>query len=78
VCEHKNALIFVEVRFRRTADFGSPAETVDARKQRKLRASAEHYLQQHPAGSKKAARFDIVAIQGPLPNPRIEWLVNTF
>lgn len=78
VCKHQTTVVFVEVRYRRNASFGTPAETVDARKRHKLRASAEHYLQQHRADSKKAARFDIVAIQGSLSDARIEWLPNAF
>jgi len=40
--------VFVEVRYRRSDRFGSSAESVDWRKQAKLLATAEHYLQQHP------------------------------
>jgi putative endonuclease len=78
VCEHAGALVFVEVRFRRDSSFGTPAETVGTHKQQKLRASTEHYLQAHRLGSKKPARFDIVAVHGPLAQARIEWLQNAF
>jgi len=71
------ALVFVEVRFRRHPDFGSPAETVDVRKRHKLRASAEHYLQ---AGGdcNRPCRFDIVSVSGEPATPTIEWLTNAF
>jgi putative endonuclease len=78
ICEHAGTLVFVEVRFRRDSAHGTPAETVGTHKRRKLRASAEHYLQAHRLGSKKAARFDIVAIHGPLAQARVEWLQNAF
>lgn len=66
-------LVFVEVRFRRSTRFGSPAETVDARKQRRLIATAKHYLQSHP--SALPCRFDVVAISG---QNQIQWIKHAF
>ena len=71
-------LVFVEVRRRRSARFGTPAETVGADKQYRLRATAEHYLQHQPRGSQNPCRFDIVAITGEGHESRIEWLRNAF
>lgn len=72
------ALVFVEVRQRANEKFGAPAETVGARKQGRLRATAEHYLQQHPQQSQNPCRFDIVAITDNGPRQRIEWLRDAF
>lgn len=77
VMDDRGTLVFTEVRYRASTAFGSPAETVAARKQARLRAAAEHYLLASGA-SKTLARFDIVAICGPLDTPRIEWLRNAF
>lgn len=74
----RDTLVFVEVRYRSNADFGTPAETVDARKQARLRATAEHYLQNTPRASKKACRFDIVAITGNGEAGNFRWLQNVF
>lgn len=72
-------LVFVEVRFRRSRDFGGPAESVDRRKQAKLRASALQYLQQHRGAAKLPCRFDIVALSGGAAGQeQIEWLPNAF
>src|SRR3990170_8104422 len=54
VMQERDTLVFVEVRYRARGDFGSAAETVDARKQARLRATAEHYRQNTPRASKKA------------------------
>jgi len=70
--------VFVEVRFRARQDFGLPAETVDARKRSRLRATAEHYLQQHPRASKKPCRFDIVAITRGREGDAVQWLRDAF
>ncbi len=66
-------LVFVEVRFRRSTRFGSPAETVDTRKQRRLIAAANHYLQSHP--SALPCRFDVIAISG---QKEIQWIKHAF
>ena len=60
IAENDEFLCFVEVRLRKTTHFGRPEETVDHRKQQKLRLTAEAYLQQHP--TEKQPRFDIVAL----------------
>jgi len=70
-------LVFVEERYRRSSRFGAPAETVDTRKQSKLRATAEHCLQQQGGHSQSACRFDVLAIEGEDPR-RIHWLQNAF
>jgi putative endonuclease len=77
VLDDRGTLVFVEVRYRASDAFGTPAETVDARKQARLRATAEHYLLAR-GGSKSPARFDIVAVRGPLDAARLEWLTNVF
>jgi putative endonuclease len=73
VMHTESVLVFVEVRFRRSSRFGSPAETIDSRKQRRLIAAAGHYLQKHP--SSLPCRFDVVAISG---HDDIHWIQNAF
>lgn len=60
IVENEEFLVFVEVRLRKNTNFGTPEETVDARKQQKLRLTAESYLQKKP--TKKQPRFDVVAL----------------
>lgn len=78
IMQERDTLVFVEVRYRSNTAFGSPAETVDARKQARLRATAEHYLQNTPRASKKACRFDIVAITGDGEDGNFRWLRDVF
>jgi len=74
VMDDRDALVFVEVRYRRSNAFGTPAETVDRHKQARLQAAAGHYLLAHAAD--RACRFDVVAISGR--DARIEWLRDAF
>ena len=78
IMQEHNTLVFVEVRYRTNTRFGTPAEAVDAAKQARLRATAEHYLQNTPRASKKACRFDIVAITGNGKDDNFRWLRNVF
>lgn len=73
-----DSLIFVEVRYRSNNTFGSPAESVDRRKQAKLIASAEHYRQQNPHLAKQPCRFDVVGICGDIDNGSLQWYPNAF
>lgn len=70
-------LVFVEVRSRTSMDYGLPQESIDYRKQRRLRRIAQVYL--HGRGE-KAVRFDVVAVQfdqqGSLQH--IEHIPNAF
>lgn len=68
-----DTLVFVEVRFRRSTRFGTPAETVDFHKQKRLAAAASHYLQQYPTNL--PCRFDVLAVSG---NNRINWIRDAF
>ncbi len=71
------AIVFVEVRMRSRLDFGSGAESVDARKRSRIVATAEHYLQRR--GSLLApCRFDVVSIHRRGETERITWIRDAF
>lgn len=55
-------LVFVEVKARRSTGQGNPLESVDARKQAKLRQLAEIYCSQHPCPDDVQIRFDVFGI----------------
>lgn len=62
IAEEEDVLVFVEVRTRaHTKRFGTPQESVDYRKQQRVRATAKFYLHQHKKFELKV-RFDVVAV----------------
>lgn len=67
-------LVFVEVRARRSEDYGGAAASITAAKRRRLLAAARHYLAAR--GAERACRFDAVLIRGE--ERRIEWLIDAF
>jgi putative endonuclease len=67
-------LVFVEVRARRSEDYGGAAGSITAAKRRRLVAAARHYLAAH--GSDRPCRFDVVLVRGS--ERRVEWLTDAF
>lgn len=78
IMQQANTTVFIEVRYRRNIRYGSGAESVDWRKQEKLLATAEHYLQTHPKAAKGACRFDVVALTTEDQQHKIDWIVDAF
>ena len=70
-------LVFVEVRYRRSPDYGSALESVDRRKQQKLLQAAGHYLRDRRQGTEPPCRFDVVAISGE-HGQQIDWIEDAF
>ncbi|MBF0135061.1 MAG: YraN family protein [Magnetococcus sp. DMHC-1] len=73
-----DTLVFCEVKARRTDTYGSPAEAIDFRKQRRLTLLATLYLQAHPEYSNHFCRFDAVLITRQGPGWKVEVLQNAF
>jgi len=78
IMRDKDALVFVEVRFRRNQNFGSSSETVNYFKQQKLLRTAQFYLLQHRLTDKVPCRFDVIAITQATAQPAIEWIKSAF
>jgi putative endonuclease len=62
VARHEGAIVFVEVKARRSGAFGDPAAAVTSQKQRRLVAMASDYLARHRLG-RCAVRFDVVSVE---------------
>jgi len=71
-------LVFIEVRQRRSARFGSAIESVTATKQQRISTAIRYWLA-GPVGrqhSHRAMRCDLLAFSGEDETP--EWLANAF
>ncbi|MCM1063411.1 MAG: YraN family protein [Eubacterium sp.] len=71
---HNGYLVFVEVKYRGTENFGGALEAVDLRKQRRICRTADHYRYLHRLGDDCSVRYDVVAFQGT----EISWIQNAF
>ena len=80
IAENRKYLLFVEVTLRKNARFAEAMEFVDAKKQERIRQTAELYLAEHE--TQKQPRFDVIEIYAPegmqTQNPRIRHLEDAF
>ena len=74
----RTALVFVEVRLRTSDRFGSAAESVDPRKQRRIAAAAAELLARGGLPRSARIRFDVVAIDASVDPPRLEHHRDAF
>ncbi|MGB6926961.1 YraN family protein [Psychrobacter sp.] len=81
-----STLVFIEVRQRKSSNYGDAALSVTASKQRKVIKTAQSFLQQHPEYAHYDCRFDVIAYNTmsksnsrnePLDN-QPEWIQNAF
>ena len=70
-------LVFIEVKARKTARYGSPKNAVTPAKQMKISNTALAYLKETGQMHCKA-RFDVVAIDARFDPPEIEVVKNAF
>jgi len=90
ILEDGETLVFAEVRLRNNNDFGGAAASIDARKQRKLISTAQHYLTK--LAHIPPCRFDAILMKLPdisvtalntdflfkFRDADIEWIKNAF
>ena len=67
-------LVFFEVKYRKTARNGMPAEAVGYVKQQRIRYTAQMYLYSHRYREDTPCRFDVVSILGD----QITWIRDAF
>ena len=77
VADEGGTLVFVEVKARADAEFGTAAEAVTPWKQRRLVRMARDYLTRERIGD-RPCRFDVVAIMFDAPLPTVELFTNAF
>jgi putative endonuclease len=77
IARHRGAIVFVEVKARRSQDYGHPKWAVTPAKQRRISKAALEYLKRERLMDNRA-RFDVVTIQSVDAEPRIEVFANAF
>ena len=78
VMREGDVLVFFEVRYRASDDFGGATASITPTKQRRLIRAASRYLAAHPALASLPCRFDVIAAEGDPQAPRITWLRAAF
>ena len=80
IASDRRYLVFVEVKLRKSDQFASAFEYVDARKQDRIRTTAQIYLSEFPTDLQP--RFDVIEIYAPegteTRHPEIHHMEDAF
>ncbi|MEZ0469258.1 YraN family protein [Luteimonas salinilitoris] len=71
-------VVFVEVRYRRSAAFGGGAVSVTAGKRRRIVRAAQAFLLGHRGLANAPCRFDVIEADGDPAAPRLNWIRDAF
>ena len=71
-------VVFVEVRARQEDTFMHPAESINARKRKRLVIAGTRYLQRSGGLHTTRSRFDVVCITGTGSARKLEWIKRAF
>jgi len=67
------ALVIVEVRFRKSNQFGGAIESISRKKQSRIITTTQYYLSTHKVDS--SVRFDVITMCN---DTEINWIKNAF
>ena len=74
-----DTVVFVEVRYRKHAQWGGALASIDERKRQKLILAAQFFLQKEHRWADRPCRFDVVAMEStPSGTADLTWLKNAF
>lgn len=73
IMQDKQALVFVEVRYRAKNEYGSALDSVDQHKIKKLISAANHYISTHQID--QPMRFDVIGFNA---SNKPNWVKNAF
>lgn len=85
IMQDNDSLVFIEVRYRKNNLYGGPLASITPKKQKRILATAEQYLQQET--NIKNGRIDVVAMSqkpqntssnSPDKDYEFEWIKNAF
>jgi len=77
IAREKETWVFVEVKTRRSENFGVPEEAVHGFKQRQISKAALMFLKENRLLEEKA-RFDVVSVRYADERPEIKLIKNAF
>ncbi len=78
IMHNSTDIIFIEVRYRKSLQFGCPIESVTWPKQKRIIRTAEYFLDFHRQWSDHFPRFDVVGVTGIPPKLKMNWISDAF
>lgn len=77
IMKDKDYLVFIEVRSLTNSQYIHPAETINQKKVKKIKKTAEYFIHRNKAYD-LPCRFDFISIQGSPDDFELEHLINVF
>jgi putative endonuclease len=78
IMEDEQTVVFIEVKYRKSAQHGSGAEAVTFHKQDKISRTASWYLAKNPHRAEQFCRFDVISIEPEIADQGIHWIKSAF
>ncbi len=78
IAKQGELLVVMEVRYRRSDEWGKPQDTVTAKKQAHLIRCAQDYLRLHPKLKRTRVRFDVAGVSRKGLFLTCDWVENAF
>jgi len=75
IMQDKYDLVFVEVRYRQSDDYGDGIESITWHKQKKIINAANTYLSKYKISENVGCRFDVIAVSS---KQEIDWIKDAF
>ena len=77
IAKENDTIVFVEVKSRRSVNFGNPKQAITLQKQKKISMVALSYLKTMGLDTARA-RFDVVTVISNQDKPQVEIIKNAF
>ena len=76
IAHNRSELVFVEVKYRHSGSHGGAISAVGHHKAQQLQFAAQLWLCDNPRYDVYGKRIDVIAVEGELANPRLEYIEN--
>ncbi len=77
IMQDDTVLVFIEIRYRKSAKYGSALESINAHKQSRIIHTAQSYIQKTQAHY-DGYRFDVVTLKPDNGKVGISWIKHAF
>jgi len=79
IMQDGDTFVFIEVKYRKSANFGGAIAAISVSKQKKIKHCAAFFLHKAQLNEYNTpCRFDVIALEGDINKPSVTWLKNAF
>ena len=77
IMRDQQSLVFIEVRYRKNINFGTPVESIGPQKLKRIKTAINHYTMTNNLGY-LPCRIDVIGLHGNKEHPNIHWIKNVI